>query len=45
MIVGSYAPDFSADAYANGLSTTIKLSDYKGKWVLLFFYSGDLSFV
>ncbi len=45
MIVGSYAPDFTADAFVNGQVLSIKLADYKGKWVVLFFYSSDFSFV
>ena len=30
--IGSYAPDFEADTTMG----TINLSDYKGKWVVLF---------
>jgi alkyl hydroperoxide reductase subunit AhpC len=39
------APDFSADAVINGEFKTIKLSDYHGKYVLLFFYPLDFTFV
>lgn len=39
------APDFTADAYVNGEFKTIKLSDYKGKKVVLFFYPLDFTFV
>jgi len=45
MIVGNTAPEFSTEAYYNGEVQTIKLSQYKGKWVVLFFYSGDFTFV
>lgn len=45
MIAGSRAPSFSADALVNGKSKSISLEDYKGKWVVLLFYSGDFSFV
>lgn len=43
--VGQPAPDFEATAYVNGGFDTIKLSDYKGKWVTLCFYPGDFTFV
>ncbi len=43
--VGKPAPDFEAPAYHKGEFTTVKLSDYKGKWVLLCFYPGDFTFV
>ena len=37
--IGQYAPEFEAMS-TNG---KIKLSDYKGKWVVLFSHPGDLS--
>ena len=43
--VGAKAPDFTAPAYYKGEFTTVKLSDYLGKWVLLCFYPGDFTFV
>ena len=43
--VGGKAPDFEAPAYHQGKFTTVKLSDYLGKWVLLCFYPGDFTFV
>jgi len=43
--VGKKAPDFTASAYFNGGFTTINLSDYLGKWVVLCFYPGDFTFV
>lgn len=45
MVVGNQAPDFTTTALINGKTQSISLSDYKGKWVILFFYSGDFSFV
>jgi cytochrome oxidase Cu insertion factor (SCO1/SenC/PrrC family) len=45
MILGNQAPDFTTSALVNGNTKNISLSDYKGKWVILFFYSGDFSFV
>ncbi|GAB1863598.1 thioredoxin-dependent peroxiredoxin [Camponotus japonicus] len=39
------APFFSGTAVVNGQFKDIKLSDYKGKYVVLFFYPFDFSFV
>ena len=44
--VGQKAPDFQGQAVMpNGEFKEIKLSDYKGKWVVLFFYPLDFTFV
>ncbi len=43
--VGGKAPDFEAPAWHRGEFTTVKLSDYLGKWVVLCFYPGDFTFV
>jgi len=43
--VGTKAPDFEAPAYYRGEFTSVKLSDFLGKWVLLCFYPGDFTFV
>ncbi len=43
--VGQKAPDFTAPAYYKGGFTSVKLSDFAGKWVLLCFYPGDFTFV
>lgn len=43
--VGQKAPDFTAPAYYKGNFTSVKLSDFAGKWVLLCFYPGDFTFV
>lgn len=43
--VGQPAPDFEAAAYVDGGFKNIKLSDYRGKWVVLCFYPGDFTFV
>lgn len=45
VMVGKEAPDFGATAYHEGGFKNIKLSDYRGKWVLLCFYPGDFTFV
>jgi alkyl hydroperoxide reductase subunit AhpC len=39
------APDFTADAVVNEDFKQVKLSDYKGKYVVLFFYPLDFTFV
>lgn len=43
--VGREAPDFEATAYFNGEFSNIKLSDFRGKWILVCFYPGDFTFV
>ncbi|GCL36053.1 MAG: peroxiredoxin [Sphaerospermopsis sp.] len=43
--VGQQAPDFTATAVADQEFKTIKLSDYRGKYVVLFFYPLDFTFV
>ncbi len=39
------APKFTADAFHEEQIKTISLDDYKGKWVILFFYPADFTFV
>jgi hypothetical protein len=43
--VGQEAPDFEAAAYLDGGFKNIRLSDYRGQWVVLCFYPGDFTFV
>ena len=44
--VGKEAPDFEVSAYVQGEGfKNVKLSSYRGKWVLLCFYPGDFTFV
>ncbi|MEI6213740.1 MAG: peroxiredoxin [Desulfuromonadales bacterium] len=43
--VGSPAPPFRLDAVVNQEFKNISLADYKGKWLVLFFYPGDFTFV
>jgi peroxiredoxin 2/4 len=43
--VGSPAPPFTLDAVVNQEFKKVSLSDYQGKWVVLFFYPGDFTFV
>lgn len=43
--VGQKAPDFKVEAVVGKEFKEIKLSDYRGKWVVLFFYPLDFTFV
>ena len=43
--IGMKAPDFTAPAFYKGGFTTVKLSQFAGKWVSLCFYPGDFTFV
>jgi peroxiredoxin (alkyl hydroperoxide reductase subunit C) len=43
--VGKPAPDFEASAYIDGGFKNVRLSDYKGKWIIVCFYPGDFTFV
>lgn len=43
--INEKAPTFSEDAYLNGDIIKIGLDDHKGKWVILFFYPADFTFV
>ena len=43
--VGSLAPPFTLDGVVNLEFKKISLGDYKGKWVVLFFYPADFTFV
>ncbi len=43
--IGKPAPDFETSAFIKGDIAKVKLSDYRGKWVLLYFYPGDFTFV
>jgi alkyl hydroperoxide reductase subunit AhpC len=44
-IIGKPAPEFRATAYHNGEFKEVQLSDFKGKYVVLFFYPLDFTFV
>ena len=43
--VGKPAPDFGLTAFVGEGFKNIKLSDYKGKWIVVCFYPGDFTFV
>lgn len=43
--VGQPAPEFEAEAVSGDQFTSVKLSDYRGKWLVLFFWPLDFTFV
>jgi peroxiredoxin (alkyl hydroperoxide reductase subunit C) len=44
--VGQEAVDFEATAFVAGTGfKPVRLSDYKGKWIVVCFYPGDFTFV
>ena len=46
VLVGKQAPDFTATAvYGNNDIRALNLSDFKGKYVVLFFYSRSQTFL
>ena len=45
LTVGKEAPDFEATAVSGGEFKNIKLSDYRWKFVVVFFYPLDFTFV
>ncbi len=44
-LVGNPAPEFELEGYFKGEFKKYKLSDYRGKWVILLFYPLDFTFV
>ncbi|KAI8823593.1 thioredoxin-like protein [Fimicolochytrium jonesii] len=44
-IIGKKAPNFSTQALVDGQFKKVSLDDYKGKYVVLFFYPMDFTFV
>ncbi len=43
--VGKPVPNMQLEAYVNGEMKKVSFSDYKGKWIVLFFYPLDFTFV
>ena len=43
--INEEVPDFSAKAFHENNVKEIKLSNYKGKWAVMFFYPADFTFV
>lgn len=44
-LVRKHAPNFEAPAWVHNDFKTLKLSDFKGKYLVLFFYPLDFTFV
>lgn len=44
-LIGSELPEGKFDIYHNGKFQKVDLKDYKGKWLILFFYPADFTFV
>ena len=43
--IGDIVPEFESQVYVNDEFKRVKLSDFKGKWVVLFFYPADFTFI
>jgi peroxiredoxin len=43
--INEQIPDMELMTFHDGRERTIKLSDYRGKWLVLFFYPADFTFV
>jgi len=44
-MIGKKAPHFSCEAVVNGITKTVSLDDFAGKYKILFFYPLDFTFV
>jgi len=43
--IGQEIPDFDLEAFHNEEMKRVKLSNYRGKWVVLIFYPADFTFI
>lgn len=43
--IGKTVPDFEAEIYQGEAFQKIKLSDFRGRWLVLFFYPADFTFI
>src|SRR3989338_6850812 len=43
--IGHEIPDFELEAFHEGEIRKLRLSDYRGKWLVLIFYPADFTFV
>lgn len=43
--IGESVPDFKLESFVNGKITETSLEDYRGKWIILFFWPLDFTFV
>lgn len=44
-VIGERVVDFTVDVFHNEKQLKLKLSDFQGKWLVLFFYPADFTFV
>jgi NADH-dependent peroxiredoxin subunit C len=44
-MIDNLAPEFTTEAFHEEQIKTVSLKDYRGKWVVLFFYPEDFTFV
>ena len=44
-VIGKTIPFITFNAFYNGKITSINLENYRGKWIILFFYPADFTFV
>ncbi|NTW30009.1 MAG: redoxin domain-containing protein [Candidatus Moranbacteria bacterium] len=44
-LIGEEIPDFGGDIFHEETFKKVRLSDYRGKWLILFFYPADFTFV
>ncbi len=44
-LLGRTIPSVTLDAFAQDKITTVRLEDFRGKWLVLFFYPADFTFV
>lgn len=44
-LINQQIPDFELDAYHQGELKKVRLSELRGKWLVLFFYPADFTFV
>lgn len=43
--IGQQVPDFEVDVYQNEETKKVRLSGYKGRWLVLMFYPADFTFI
>ena len=44
-LINTQIPEMELEVYQNDKVKTVKLSDYQGKWLIIFFYPADFTFV
>ncbi|MDP2630444.1 MAG: redoxin domain-containing protein [Candidatus Uhrbacteria bacterium] len=44
-VIGQPVPDLAFEVFQNEEIKKVKLSDYEGKWLVLFFYPADFTFI